>query len=182
MEVTKKRSYIRNNMTLDRSISASLSILALGLLIAVMSPTRAVAAPETNSGTQMPADVGVGRVAWFDLTTTNLVKSRDFYGKLFDWKFGPVKGSDQALEIVSRGTAIGTLRVSEAPIGPGNGVVYIQVAGIEAACKKAAELGGTVIPGFPFNLPDNRGAIGLIVDPSGHSLGMYSRTPLPEQK
>jgi hypothetical protein len=34
-------------------------------------------------------------------------------------------------------------------------------------------------PGFPFNLPDLVGAIALVLDPSGHPVGMYSRTPLP---
>ena len=50
---------------------------------------------------------------------------------------------------------------------------------ILAGCKKAKELGGMVAPGFPFNLPDGAGAIALVVDPVGHAVGMYSRTPLP---
>jgi hypothetical protein len=29
-----------------------------------------------------PADVGSGRIAWFDLTTTDLQKPQAFYGKL----------------------------------------------------------------------------------------------------
>jgi uncharacterized protein len=126
-----------------------------------------------------PADVGPGRIAWFDITTTNLPQSKEFYGKLFDWQFTPVQGTDQAAEIVARGTAIGTLRVADGKIGTFNGVVYVQVTDIQASCKKAKELGGTVVPGFPFNLPDGTGAIGLVVDPAGHPVGLYSRTPLP---
>ena len=126
-----------------------------------------------------PADVGPGRVAWFDITTTNLSQSREFYEKLFDWKFTAVQGTDQAAEIVSRGTAIGTLRVGDGKISPFNGVVYVQVTDIQTSCKKAKDLGGTVAPGFPFNLPDGIGAIAVVVDPAGHPLGMYSRTPLP---
>jgi predicted enzyme related to lactoylglutathione lyase len=122
-----------------------------------------------------PADVGPGRVAWFDITTSNLPQSRDFYAKLFDWTFTPLQGTDLAVEIVSRGEAIGTLRVAEGKITTFNGVVYVQVTDIQASCKKARELGGTVAPGFPFNLQDRIGAIALILDPSGHPLGMYSR-------
>jgi predicted enzyme related to lactoylglutathione lyase len=129
----------------------------------------------------LPADVGPGRVAWFDLTTANLAKSREFYGKLFDWKFTAVQGTDQAVEIVSRGTAIGTLRGAEGKISPFNGVVYVQVTDIQMSCKKATDLGGTVVPGFPFNLPDGSGAIGLVADPAGHPVGLYSRTPLPSK-
>lgn len=127
----------------------------------------------------LPADVGPGRIAWFDISTSNLAQAKEFYGKLFDWAFTPVQGTDQAAEIVSRGTAIGTLRVAEGKISGFNGVVYVQVTDLPASCKKAKELGGTIPPGFPFNLPDGIGAIALVLDPSGHPVGMYSRTPIP---
>lgn len=125
-----------------------------------------------------PADVGPGRIAWFDLTTTNLAQSKEFYGKLFDWKFTALEGTDQAVEIVSRGTAIGTLRGAEGKISSFNGVVYVQVTDIRASCKKAKDLNGTVVPGFPFDLPDGTGSIALVADPAGHPVGLYSRTAL----
>jgi hypothetical protein len=128
-------------------------------------------------------DVGAGRVAWFDITTTNMTQSKEFYGKLFGWQFESLPGAyaDLAAEIVSRGTSIGTLRKAEGAISLYDGVVYIQVDDIQASCKKAEELGGKVVPGFPFNLSDGRGSIGLVADPAGHPIGMYSRTPLPEK-
>ena len=126
-----------------------------------------------------PADVGPGRIAWFDITTSTLPQSKEFYGGLFEWTFAPLQGTDQAVEIVARGQAIGTLRVAEGKISPFNGVVYVQVIDIQASCTRAKELGGTVAPGFPFNLPDGIGAIALVLDPTGHPVGMYSRTPLP---
>jgi predicted enzyme related to lactoylglutathione lyase len=127
----------------------------------------------------LPADVGPGRVAWFDITTSNLAKSKEFYGKLFDWTFTSFEGTDLAVEIVSGGTPIGTIRGAEGQISAFNGVVYVQVADIQASCKKAKELGGTIPPGFPFNLPGGIGAIALVLDPAGHPMGMYSRTPIP---
>jgi predicted enzyme related to lactoylglutathione lyase len=125
-----------------------------------------------------PADVGPGRIAWFDITTSNLPQSKEFYGKLFDWKYTPVQGTDQVVEIVAGGVAIGTLRVAEGKISAFNGVVYVQVTDIQANCKKSKDLGGTVVAGFPFNLPDGTGAIALVLDPTGHPAGMYSRMPL----
>src|SRR6476660_6904352 len=73
----------------------------------------------------LPADVGPGRVAWFDITTTDLPRSKEFYGKLFDWQFTPVAGTDQAAEIVAGGNAVGTIRVADGKISPFNGVVYV---------------------------------------------------------
>ena len=137
---------------------------------------------QAEAATSPPADVGSGRIAWFDISTSNLPQSKEFYGKLFDWKFTPVQGTDQAVEIVASGTPIGTLRVAEGKISGFNGVVYVQVTDIQTSCRKAKELGGTVVPGFPFNLPDGIGAICLVLDPAGHPMGMYSRTPLPSEK
>lgn len=131
------------------------------------------------SAKPLPTDVGLGRVAWFDITTTNLAESKNFYGKLFGWTFLPVQGTDQAVEIVVGGTGIGTLRGADGKMSPFNGVAYIQVNELETSCAKAKELGGTVVPGFPFNLPDGTGAIALVLDPSGHPIGLYSRMPLP---
>ena len=135
--------------------------------------------PCMASAKTLPADVGPGRVAWFDITSPDLAKSKEFYGKLFGWTFNPIQGSDQAVEIAVGGTGIGTLRGAEGKITPFNGVVYIQVSDLVASCKKAKELGATIPEGFPFNLPDGTGAIAVAVDPSGHPVGLYSRTALP---
>jgi len=150
------------------------AILAVTLASALVTGELRAATPKAP-----PADVGPGRIAWFDLTTTSLPRSKDFYGKLFDWQFTPVQGSDQAAEIVAGGTPIGTLRVADGKLSPFNGVIYVQVTDLRASCKKAKDLGGTIPPGFPFNLPDGIGAIALVVDPAGHPVGLYSRTPLP---
>ena len=82
------------------------------------------------------------------------------------------------MEIVAGDTSIGTIRVAEGKITPFDGVVYVQVDDIQASSKKAKDLGGTVVPGFPFDLADGGGAISLVIDPAGHPIGLYSRTPM----
>jgi uncharacterized protein len=150
------------------------AILAMTVTVALVSGEVQADPPRSP-----PADVGPGRIAWFDITTSDLPQSKEFYGGLFDWSFTPVPGTDQAVEIVARGEAIGTLRVAEGRVSPFNGVVYVQVSDIQASCKKVRELGGTVARGFPFNLPDGIGAIALVLDPAGHPVGLYSRASLP---
>jgi uncharacterized protein len=147
--------------------------------IIAIAVTLAAAGARAEPPRSHPVDVDPGRVAWFDITTSNLAQSKTFYGQLFGWEFQPVKGTDLAVEIVVGGTSIGNIRVAEGKVSPFNGVVYIQVADIQASCAKAKELGGTVPPGFPFNLPDGTGAVGLVADPAGHPVGMYSRAPIP---
>lgn len=150
------------------------AMLAMILASALAAGNLLAATPKAP-----PADVGPGRIAWFDITTTDLARSKEFYGKLLDWQFTAVQGTDQAAEIVASGTPIGTLRVAEGKITPFNGVVYVQVTDLPASCQKAKALGGTIPPGFPFDLPDGIGAIALVVDPAGHPIGLYSRTRLP---
>lgn len=154
-----------------RSMILTLSVLAVAGIRAQSQPPK-----------PLPADVGPGRVAWFDITTTDLAKSKEFYGRLFDWTFNTVPGSNLALEIVSGGLPIGTLRVADGAISSFNGPVYIQVRDVQEITRKARELGGKPVPGFPFNIPSGTGAIGLVGDPAGHPIGMYSRTPIAPQK
>ena len=149
------------------------------VLLTVTAIVMIGAAVGAQEKAKMPADVGPGRVAWFDITTTNLARAKEFYGKLFDWTFTAVAGTDQAVEINSRGTAIGTIRGADGAISGFNGVVYIQVDDVRSASDKAKTLGGAIVPGFPFNLPNGTGAISLIMDPSGHPLGLYSRARIP---
>src|SRR5262245_2023399 len=85
---------------------------------------------------QPKADVGAGRVAWFDITTTKMATAKDFYSKLFGWTFKAFPGMDVAAEIECEGKSIGTLRVAEGKISPYDGVVYIQVNDLPACCKK----------------------------------------------
>jgi predicted enzyme related to lactoylglutathione lyase len=150
------------------------TIIALLVAVNFIAGTLDAATPKLP-----PPDVGAGRVAWFDISTSSLPKSKEFYGKLFDWQFVPLQGTDQAVEIVAGDISIGTLRVAEGAISAFNGVVYIQVSDILASCMKAKTLGGTVVAGFPFDLSDGIGAIALVVDPTGHPVGLYSRKPLP---
>lgn len=152
----------------------TLAVLAVVLLM--------LGQAQSESSKSHPVDVGFGHVAWFDITTTDLAKSKEFYAKLFGWTFTPVQGTDLAVEIVGGGTSIGSMRVAEGAISAYNGVVYVQVSDIQASCKKATELGAKVVPGFPFDLPSGTGAIGLFLDPAGHPMGMYSRTPIAPAK
>ena len=151
-------------------------ILAMTVALALVTGQLQADPPKSPK-----ADVGPGRIAWFDITTSNLAQSKEFYGKLFDWEFTSMPGMDLAVEIVAQGVPIGTLRVAEGKISAFNGVVYVQVSDIQAGCKKSTDLGGTLVPGFPFDLPDGRGAVALILDPAGHPVGMYSRSPLAQK-
>ena len=56
--------------------------LAMTVALALVAGQLEAAPPKSP-----PADVGPGRIAWFDITTSNLPQSKEFYGRLFDWNF-----------------------------------------------------------------------------------------------
>jgi predicted enzyme related to lactoylglutathione lyase len=114
--------------------------------IARLTLTLAAGLVQVSVGQTPPPDVGASRIAWFDLATTNLAQSKEFYAQLFDWQFTRVHGTDQAVEIVSRGTAIGTVRVADGTISVFNGVVYVQVTDPQVSCEEAKAIGGTIAP------------------------------------
>ena len=155
---------------------------AIRILALAMAMTLAVSQSHAAPRKSPHVDVGNGRIAWFDITTSDLPRSKEFYGKLFGWTFASLEGTEYAVEIVARSTSIGTLRVAEGKVSAFDGVVYVQVADMKASCKKAQELGGTIPAGFPFNLQNRTGAVALVVDPAGHPVGMYSRTPIAPEK
>jgi predicted enzyme related to lactoylglutathione lyase len=126
------------------TIGGAMRSARLGMAVALVLVTGELEAAPRKSP---QADVGPGRIAWFDITASDLAKSKEFYGKLFGWEFTPLEGTDQAVEIVAGVTAIGTLRVADGKISAFNGVVYVQVTEIRASCSKASELGGTIAPG-----------------------------------
>jgi predicted enzyme related to lactoylglutathione lyase len=155
---------------------------AIRILALVMTMSLAVSQSHAASRKSPHIDVGNGRIAWFDITTPDMKRSKEFYGQLFGWTFASLEGTEYAVEIVAGSTSIGTLRIAEGKVSPFDGVVYVQVADMKASCKKAQELGGTIPPGFPFNLQNRPGAVALVVDPAGHPVGMYSRTPIAAEK
>jgi predicted enzyme related to lactoylglutathione lyase len=152
------------------------------ILAAAAALTLAMSPAQASERGSAHLDVGAGRISWFDITTRNMAQAKEFYAKLFDWTYLSLEGTEYAAEIVSRGRSIGTLRVAEGPISGYNGVVYVQVDDVQASCEKAKSLGGSVVPGFPFNLTNRPGAIGLVLDPSGHPVGVYSKKAIPAEK
>jgi predicted enzyme related to lactoylglutathione lyase len=144
------------------------------LLMTVL--TLSVTNVEAHVKQNVPAP---GTVAWFDITTSNLNLSRQFYGQLFGWTFKAIPSTDQGVVIQAAGQEVGTLRRVDGRLSRFNGMVYITVTDINASYQKARSLGATVEAEgvFPLNLPDGKGAIAVVFDREGHPVGMYSSTP-----
>jgi uncharacterized protein len=117
-------------------------------------------------------------VVHFEIIGKNPGRLRDYFGELFGWQFdtsGPVP------EAISESAGYGFTepgpggRGIPGGIGGGSGydshlLFYVGVADVEAALRKAEELGGTRRLG-PVPAPSGL-VIGQFTDPEGHLIGV----------
>jgi predicted enzyme related to lactoylglutathione lyase len=106
-----------------------------------------------------------------ELTTSDLKKSKDFYGQLFDWQLEdmPMGPNDiYTLIKVGEGTGGGMFQMKDAPP---IWLSYVLVDDIKAATQKARSLGATIIrenhevPGM--------GWLSIFTDPQGAMLALW---------
>lgn len=108
-------------------------------------------------------------VIHFEIGCRDLAKTTDFYCKLLGWTATPY-GPSQMIDTGSKSGIMGHL--SAMGHEPHNYcIVYAQVDDIDAALKKANELGGkTLVP--PTEVP-TMGHFAWITDPEGQVFGLW---------
>lgn len=113
-------------------------------------------------------------VVHFEVIGKDGEKLQSYYSELFDWdvdannpmKYGIVKGDDNPADMGSIGGGIAT-----GPDGyEGHVTFYVGVPDIEAALRKAEELGGERVMG-PEKVMDQV-ELGQFKDPEGHLIGL----------
>ena len=108
-----------------------------------------------------------------ELNTTDPVKAKTFYSRLFDWKMkdmpmGPA-GTYTMIE-VGTGTGGGLMK-HPMPGAPSAWLAYVLVDDIAAATKKAQSLGATLVKDVT-EVPE-AGWFSIIIDPTGAALGLW---------
>ena len=107
-----------------------------------------------------------------ELNSTDVAKSKAFYGKLFDWTLEdmPIGDLDYTMIKVGKGTGGGMMK----QLIPGAGsawLAYVDVSDIKAATKKARDLGAQVMK--DVSQVADMGWLSIIVDPTGAMLGLW---------
>jgi predicted enzyme related to lactoylglutathione lyase len=108
-----------------------------------------------------------------ELNSTDLAKSKAFYGKLFDWQLEDAHmspGGTYTMIKVGEGTGGGMMK-QLIPGASSSWMAYVLVDDIHAATQKAKSLGAkimrdvTEVPGA--------GWLSIITDPTGAMLGLW---------
>jgi uncharacterized protein len=109
-----------------------------------------------------------------ELHTADQAAAKKFYGELLDWKLQdmPIPGFGNYTMIEAKdGAPTAGIMQRMSPQVPSHWLTYIKVAKLEAAAKKAQQLGAKVlqprteVPGFGWFV--------VIQDPTGAAVGLY---------
>ena len=107
-----------------------------------------------------------------ELMSTDVSRSRAFYGSLFDWEFEDVRMPEMPYTFikVGEGTGGGMLK-NPIPGAPSSWMAYVQVDDVRAATAKAKTLGAKVMK--DVTEVADRGWLSIITDPTGSMLGLW---------
>ncbi|MFE1101892.1 VOC family protein [Nocardiopsis alba] len=112
--------------------------------------------------------VGSTSPGWFDISTPEPDRTKEFYSGLFGWKIHTLDGN-YALVGSGDGPPAGGIGTA-GPNSPYLGlVVYFPVPDVDAALARAEELGGTRVM-EPQSTGDER--IAAFTDPDGNTVGL----------
>jgi predicted enzyme related to lactoylglutathione lyase len=115
-----------------------------------------------------------------DLSTSDPVAAKRFYGAVFDWKFQDFPQMNWTGIDVGKGVG-GGLGPKQDPQQPTSWTAYVSVDDVRATISKAAEHGATVI--VPHMEVPGMGWLGVFVDPQGGTIGVWqTATPEPVAK
>ncbi len=114
----------------------------------------------------------LGKVVWRELMTKDFEGAKKFYGALFGWNWQemPIGDTGMTYTIILAGeTGVGGMMdASKLPNSeqiPSHWLAYVSVADVDAAAKKAQDLGGKLLAG-PDDIP-NVGRFAVVQDPQG---------------
>jgi predicted enzyme related to lactoylglutathione lyase len=107
-----------------------------------------------------------------ELNSTDVPKSKAFYGKLFEWTLEDTKIGDLAYTMIKVGKGTGGGMMQQLIPGAGSAwLPYVDVQDIKASTKKAQSLGAKVMK--DVSEVADMGWLSIIVDPTGAMLGLW---------
>jgi hypothetical protein len=153
-------------------IVAPMDVMSAGRM-AIFSDTTGAFISAWQPGDHLGAQLvnEPGSIAWNELTTSDLGKSKDFYSAVFGWGWG---GTDEYSEAQVGGRTIAGLmpRRPDMPAEiPDNWLVYFGTGDVDADTQKAERLGAQVVVA-PMDIPGT-GRFSVLVDPQGATFALF---------
>lgn len=112
-----------------------------------------------------------------ELHTNDLARAKEFYSRLFGWKLQdmPMPGGGSYTMIDVGGGTGGGMMVNQAPGTPPHWMSYVGVDDVQAATRKAKDLGAKVV--VDVMEVGEYGSMSVITDPTGATIAMWQAKP-----
>src|SRR5262245_49553034 len=107
-----------------------------------------------------------------ELMTTDVAKSKEFYGKLFDWKLEDMPMGDLSYTMINVGSGTDKKMLKNPiPNAPSSWLAYIAVDDVRKSTEKARSLGAKVMKDIT-KVPD-MGWFSILTDPTGAMIALW---------
>jgi uncharacterized protein len=108
-------------------------------------------------------------ISHWELLVSSVPKAREFYTKVFDWKFDDTK---PGYTLIATGSSMPGGMMTKPPMAPAPALhVYFQVDDIQRTLRAVAESGGTVI--VPRSEIPGVGYFAMFLDPDRIAIGIF---------
>lgn len=116
-----------------------------------------------------------GEFCWTELATTNVQSAKDFYGKVFGWKFSDIDMGEMTYTMIKRdnqefGGMWAIPKDKEKQIPP-HWLAYILVENLDESLTTAVSNGATVMK--PATNAGDKGRLAVITDPTGAYVALW---------
>lgn len=116
-----------------------------------------------------------GEFCWNELATSNVQKAKDFYAKVFGWKFTDVDMGDMKYTMIKMNDkdigGIWNIPKDKENHIPPHWMSYILVNNVDESLRTAEENGATIIKSK--TQAGEMGLLGIIQDPTGAHLALW---------
>lgn len=110
-----------------------------------------------------------------ELGTEDPRAAREFYSKLFDWKFQDMSMPQGDYTMISLGDGPGGgLMKKQMEAAPTAWLPYVLVPSVDSTVERARKLGATIV--VDKKTVPGQGALAILVDPTGAALGIWEQS------
>jgi predicted enzyme related to lactoylglutathione lyase len=117
----------------------------------------------------MPPTFGNGKICYIEIPSTDIERSAEFYGKVFDWNIRK-RGDGSVSFDDGVGEVSGVWVLGRAPLAAGGLTVHIMVDDMTATIAKVVANGCEIVQPVGADAPE---ITAKFRDPAGNVLGIY---------
>lgn len=128
-------------------------------------------------GGSMRDQLHFGKFCWNELATTNVQATKDFYGKVFNWKFQDHDMGDMTYTMINMNNeekasgGIWAIPKDKEKQIPPHWMGYILVEDLDKSLEAVKKAGGTIMK--PAENAGNMGRFAIITDPTGAHIALW---------